>query len=200
MKNFKILHNKYLNQDINAYANCDYVGYQKVSNPDYLIRLKNGSKKYDEMKLMGDFIKVCDIATNNLKDIQNKQHCDFSICVVPRSKKEESYSQCQLMFKKAISCATNIVGMEDLTDAIKRIKNTKTTHNWRLENNTGSNPYLGITQDTCYINKNSIKNKNIILVDDIYTRGINVCEDCLQTLLNLGAKSVIMYVIAKTRE
>ncbi len=44
MKNFKILHNKYLNQDINAYANCDYVGYQKVSNPDYLIRLKNGSK------------------------------------------------------------------------------------------------------------------------------------------------------------
>lgn len=42
--------------------------------------------------------------------------------------------------------------------------------------------------------------KHIVLVYDIYTKGINNCEDCLQTLLDFGAKSVIMYVVAQTRE
>ena len=44
-----------------------------------------------------------------------------------------------------------------------------------------------------------ILNKNVILVDDIYTEDVFVAEDCIQTLLDLGAKSVILYVIAKTR-
>lgn len=47
--------------------------------------------------------------------------------------------------------------------------------------------------------KNKIKDKNIILVDDIYTPNVNVAEDCIQTLFDLGAKDVILYVIAKTR-
>ncbi len=200
MNKFKIEQNKYLKQDVNAYANCDYVGYHNKNNPDYLIRLKNGSKKYDEMELMEDFINVCDLVINDLQNIKNMQDCDFSVCIVPRSKKEDSYSRCQLMFKKAVSCSAKSAGFEDLTNSIKRVKNTKTTHNWRLENNTGSSPYIGITKDTCDINKHSIKNKNIILVDDIYTKGINVCEDCLQTLLDFGANSVILYVIAQTRE
>ena len=91
------------------------------------------------------------------------------------------------------------MGLDNQTSAIIREKNTKTTHNWRLENNTGDMPYKGITNDTCKINKNAILNKNIILVDDIYTEGVNTIEDCLQTLLDNGAKNVILYVIAKTR-
>lgn len=46
MKKFKIEPNKYLKQDVDAYANCDYVGYHNKNNPDYLIRLKNGSKTH----------------------------------------------------------------------------------------------------------------------------------------------------------
>lgn len=90
--------------------------------------------------------------------------------------------------------------LENGVDAIKRIKNSKTTHNWRLSNNTGKMPYLGITKDTCEINGNAISNKTVLLVDDIYTKGVNVAEDCIQTLLDLGAKNVILYVIAKTTE
>ena len=44
-----------------------------------------------------------------------------------------------------------------------------------------------------------LKDKNIILIDDIYTEGVYVAEDCVNTLLNLGAKSVMLYVVAKTR-
>ena len=83
--------------------------------------------------------------------------------------------------------------------AISRTRNTKTTHNWRLENNNGDMPYKGITKDTCTIDENAIKGKDIILVDDIYTEDVNVAEDCIQTLLDIGAKSVKLYVIAKTK-
>ena len=45
-----------------------------------------------------------------------------------------------------------------------------------------------------------VKDRNILLVDDIYTHGVFVAEDVLQTLLNLGAKSIIMYVIARAKQ
>lgn len=92
------------------------------------------------------------------------------------------------------------MGFSNGTDAIKRIKDTKTTHSWRMEDNTGDMQYVGITKDTCKIDETKIVGKDIILVDDIYTEGVFVAEDCIQTLLDLGAKSVILYVIAKTRD
>lgn len=103
------------------------------------------------------------------------------------------------MFKKAISSTINKLGLNNGVDAIKRIKDTKTTHDWRLEDNNGKAPYVGITKDTCEINKNLIKDKNIVLVDDIYTENVNTIEDCIQTLLDMEAKCVILYVIARTR-
>ena len=121
------------------------------------------------------------------------------VCVIPRSKAEKYYSTNQLMFKKAISSATDNLGLENGVDTIKRVKDTKTTHDWRLEHNTGDMPYQNITTDTCEIKKRAISDKNIILVDDIYTENVFVAEDCIQTLFDLGAKSVILYVIAKTR-
>ena len=69
-----------------------------------------------------------------------------------------------------------------------------------MENNTGPLPYIGITKDTCELKASSFQNKNVILVDDIYTKGVFVAEDCAQTLLDIGAKRVILYAIAKTRE
>ena len=50
-----------------------------------------------------------------------------------------------------------------------------------------------------YIRRN-LSNIHIILVDDIYTKGVFVAEDCAQSLLDFGAKRVILYVIAKTRD
>ena len=69
-----------------------------------------------------------------------------------------------------------------------------------MENNMGDMPYEGITKETCTIDANALSGINVILVDDIYTEGVNVAEDCIQTLLDFGAKNVILYVIAKTRK
>lgn len=65
--------------------------------------------------------------------------------------------------------------------------------------NSGSKPYPGITRETCYIDKEKIKNKTIILIDDIYTKTVNIDEDCIQALLDAGAKDVIFYAIARTQ-
>ncbi len=200
MKKFTIKANKYVDRDVTGYYNCDYVGYQKQGNPDFINRLKNMSKQYSETDLVEDFVTVCEKLSNDLKSIVQKEN--FSrvvICIIPRSKTDKSYSQSQLMFKKAVSSVADNLGFKNGINAIKRVKNTKTTHNWRLENNTGDDPYVGITIDTCEINKNTIKDANIILVDDIYTEGVFVAEDCIQTLFDFGAKDVILYCIAKTR-
>lgn len=200
MKQFTIKANKYLDRNVQGYYNCDYIGYQKQGNPDFINRLKNMSKQYSETDLVEDFVTVCEMLTNDLKSIANKEdYTNIVVCTIPRSKTDKSYSQSQLMFKKAVSSVADSLGFKNGTNAIKRIKNTKTTHNWRLENNTGDDPFVGITKDTCEINRSTIKNANIILVDDIYTEGVYVAEDCIQTLFDFGAKNVILYVIAKTR-
>ena len=103
------------------------------------------------------------------------------------------------MFKKAIESVVKNTNVENGSDYIKRIRDTKTTHNWRLENNTGDMPYEGISKDTCEFKLGFFKQKNVILVDDVYTKDVNIAEDFIQTLFDFGAKSVILYVVAKTR-
>lgn len=200
MKNFTVKQNKLLEKDIQGFYNTEYIGYQQEGNPDFINHLKNMTKQKDELDLVKDFIEVAERFEDDVQEIIKKENLNHpTIVVVPRSKTEKSYKPCQLMFRKAISSIADKLGFDNQTSAIKRIKNTKTTHNWRMENNTGDMPYPGITKDTCEICKSNIANKDIILVDDIYTEGVNTIEDCLQTLLELGAKSVILYVIAKTR-
>ncbi len=200
MKKFYVGENKYLEQKVLAFYNCDYVGFQKHDNPDFINRLKNMTSQYDELDLVDDFIEVSERFITDMENLFKKNEFkNFTVCVMPRSKKESKYKQCQLMFKKAISSCANKLGFINGSNAIKRIKDTKTTHNWRLENNTGDNPYNGITKDTCKIDLSKIVGQDIILVDDIYTKGVNVIEDCIKYLFDLGAKSVILYVTAKTR-
>lgn len=200
MKKFIINKNSYLTKDIYAFYNCDYVGYRRSQNPDFINKLKNNTLINDEMDLVSDFVEAFQKLYEDIGKITKSANKNVVVCVVPRSKAEKKYKQCQLMFKKAVSCAACKLGLVDGTNYIKRVKDTKTTHNWRMENNTGKMPYPGIMLDTCVFCKENIKGNTIVLVDDIYTRGVNIAEDCIQTLLDLGAKNVIMYVVAKTIE
>jgi predicted amidophosphoribosyltransferase len=40
--------------------------------------------------------------------------------------------------------------------------------------------------------------KDILLIDDIYTKTVNIDEDAIQALLSKGAKSVSFYAIGFT--
>lgn len=75
----------------------------------------------------------------------------------------------------------------------------KTTHLSKNENveNDGEMPYPGITKDTCQIS-GQVAGKDILLIDDIYTYGVNIDEDAIQALYDMGAKSVLFYSVCKT--
>ncbi len=172
----------------------DLLNYDRVKNTF-------NKEKYDKLVNARDM--VIEILINDLPQIiAERNMAEWMVVCVPRAKALESYSDSQLMFKEAVKiAANNIYGVIDGTDCIKRIKNTRTTH-LRDPNitNDGPKPYPGITVDTCEINMNKIMNKNIILVDDIYTRNVNVDEDCIQALLDNGAKEVIFYSVGYTRK
>ena len=55
-------------------------------------------------------------------------------------------------------------------------------------------PYPKITVNTCEIS-NNVKDKDILLIDDLYTNSVNIDEDAIQALYDKGAKSVVFYSI-----
>lgn len=89
-------------------------------------------------------------------------------------------------------------GFVDGTHDIIRHTDTATTHLARHGNGgLGELPYVGITKDTCNISNNIIR-QDILLIDDLYTKTVNIDEDCIQALLDKGARSVIFYSIGNT--
>ncbi len=195
MKKFIIYANEYLNDNIQGYYHTNYVGYRNIGNPDYLNELKN--------TFNNSFNNILNNAKNKLYNILKTDLSQFpkslTICIIPRSKAENTYDDNQLLFKKAIQELINELNFQDGSNYIIRHTNTKTTHLAHTEyGGNGHMPYVGITKDTCDIS-NKVRGKDILLIDDIYTNGVNIDEDAIQALLDNGAKSVVFYAVGKAR-
>lgn len=205
MQKFIVRGNRFLNKQMSGYYNCEYIGYNEENNPNYLNTIKNQFGNTTNEKLEEAYVIVKSIFSKDLKLLQSEIYDDsFIVMCVPRSKASFKFNQ--LYFQQAISDA-----VEELRDTrilngtkcIQRVKDTKTTHikaNLDYFTNNGKEPYPGITKDTCEFNCNHVAGKTILLVDDIYTRGVNIDEDCIQLLYDNGASNVVLYVIAKTKE
>lgn len=81
----------------------------------------------------------------------------------------------------------------DGTDYILRIKDTPTTHTTHDYNSVK----VGITKSTCKIS-NKITGSDVLLIDDIYTRDVNIDEDAIQAIYDSGANTVIFYALGNT--
>ena len=209
MEHHIIRRNNFLSTDIQAYFNTYYVGYQKPGNPDFLNVLKNTFNDTSLIELERAMNSVYERFVEDIPQVIQENH--FNECVlvgVPRSKEHLMYSNNQLLFNETIKNSCNEISKKvtlcsllDGSKGIIRVKNTKTTH-IRKEisgfNNDGDLPYPGITNDTCCFSE-WLKGKNIILIDDIYTPTVNIDEDCIQALLDFGAKRVVFYSIGYTR-
>jgi len=190
----------FLSKDIQAFYHTDYIRYLNPGNPDYINTLKNTYGNFSTDKLNGAVQELENVLRADLPQIfQLLQFNPLTVCVVPRAK--TNYSANQLLFKSAIRAVVNqINGLFDGTEYISRHTNTKTTHfrepppNY---NNDGQEPYPGITTDTCNIS-NNVRGRNILLIDDLYTRTVNIDEDAIQALLNKGVHSVTFYAIGRT--
>lgn len=192
--------NEYLKHNIQGYYHIKYTKYnakyKNDGNTGYLNDLKNNFNNFSKEKLDNAIKQLCDVLKTDLSTLFDK---NLTICIIPRSKAENTYSYNQLLFKKTIQYLIEELNFQDGSNYIVRHTDTKTTH---LNNSgcggDGDMPYPGITKETCDIS-NKVKDKDILLIDDIYTKSINIDEDAIQALLDKGAKSVIFYAVASTK-
>jgi len=200
--------NAYLHDATVGYYHQDYMGYDHPDNPQFLLTLKNTFANTNNRLLAAAQAEVVKILLSDIPEIMKENKINSCICVcVPRAKASQKYSKTQLMFKEAVcEAVAQLVGVADGTDCIERTIDTCTTHlakateEGRLSiDNSGSKPYPGITIETCSINATRFRGQNVILIDDIYTKTVNIDEDCIQALYQNGAKKVIFYAIGKTR-
>lgn len=200
---YQISENECLKRGVISYYNCDYRRYRQPGNPDFINIVKNQFNDESAVTLQNAKNTLRQIFINDLSYIMQRENLPNCVCLcVPRSKAFDSYDNTKLNFSSALSEAVEqINGIANGVYAIKRVVDTRTTHlnKTSIENN-GDLPYPDITKNTCEFVQESIVNQNIILVDDIYTRGVNIDEDCIQALFDLGANNVIFYSVAKTRK
>ena len=203
MEKFRIYKNDYLSKDTNAFFHTFYLGFERPGNPDYLNILKNTYNDYPQGKLQTAVSQLRSVLDTDLPQIfQALGFNILTVCVVPRAKAESTYHKNQQLFRATVQKSVGLIdGLVDGTGYIRRHTNTRTTHLSREipnYNNDGKDPYPGITKDTCYISP-SVRGIDILLVDDIYTPGVNVDEDAINALLDAGARSVTFYAVAYTK-
>ena len=202
MNIFLIEQNIFLNRNIKAFFDLDYIGFGQVGNPDFINVLKNTFNKESEVNINNAANECYTYIYNFLKSISLPYWAmkyPYYVCALPRSKAD--FSANQLIFRDVIGIVLENLSRSELRNGlgfINRHTSVKTTH---IKNDTGWNtgdlPYPGITKNTCNLS-DEIKGKNIILIDDIYTKTVNVIEDCVQALINCGARDIIVYTVART--
>ncbi|MGQ3683587.1 MAG: amidophosphoribosyltransferase [Candidatus Loosdrechtia sp.] len=202
MYKFTIPHNEYLGQEIQAFYHTDFPGWQNPGNPDYINILKNNYGDDSKFILDSAVQKLEGVLRDDLPHImQSLQLNSLTVCVVPRAKAVAIYQPNQLLFKSTVRNVVNqLNGFYDGTDYIIRHTSTRTTHLRRPRwgyNNDGPIPYRGITTATCNISDN-VRGRDILLIDDVYTSGVNIDEDAIQALLDNGAHSVTFYAVGRT--
>lgn len=194
--------NHFLQRSVQGYYHCNFYGFKHPDNPNFLYKLKNDPHHNwttAQLQEATEKFKRClirDLTGILLFAPSNK----LTLCTVPRAKAEHTYQPNQLLFKAtAREVASSQYGYCDGTDFIRRHTNTKTTHLRGRSNaeNDGSMPYPGISKATCSFSS-EIAGRDILLVDDIYTKTINIDEDMAQALFDHGAKTVTFYAIGYT--
>ena len=111
-----------------------------------------------------------------------------SVPIHKKRKKERGYNQCDLISKEIAKAIPNLKFENDILVKIKNTKPQSTLDSKKRKENV-----IGVY---CIKNVDKIKNKKIILFDDIYTTGSTV-QECVKILKYNGAKKVDVLTIAK---
>lgn len=201
MNNFQIKANDYLSRHVKAFYHVPYTGWGKPGNPNFLNDLKNTYNSFSEDKLRSAAQELQNALGDDLPQIfKSLGFNELVVCVVPRAKAENAYCPNQQLFRATVQKAIRQArGFVDGTRYIRRHTNTRTTHLPKSTpnyTNDGREPYPGITKETCEISPN-VKGKDILLIDDIYTPGVNIDEDAINTLFAVGARTVTFYAVGR---
>lgn len=182
VKNRNILKQNYMYADEIYFDELFYIFEYKKIIRKLLLRYKFGEKPY----LSNTF---ANIILNNKKIETILKNYDIIIPVPMDSKKksERGYNQTELILN-LVSNKRNIL-VENRV--LYKIKNTKTQSTLKLEDR-----YKNIKGAFLVKNLDKIKDKKVIIFDDIYTTGATVNE-ISKILKNAGVKKILVLVIAR---
>ncbi len=198
--------NQILHKPVSAFYHDDYHGGDEVrrntpkSVENIICTLKNQFKDKSQSLLETTSLFLAEILMEDLpKILQVTGKEALTVCVIPRAKKETDYNSNQRLFKTTVCrVIEQSTHFHNGTNYITRHTNTRTTHMDRSGyGGDGARPYPGITKETCTISP-EVKNKDILLIDDLYTKTVNIDEDAIQALFDMGANSVTFYAVGKT--
>lgn len=196
----------FIKQSVDAFYNDEYLSgnnerRETIGTVENIITtFKNQfSNKGEHVLLRAKNNLILKLHTDLPQILQRTGKSKLTVCVIPRSKTISTYQANQMLFKTGvIEAIRNLNGFSDGTNYILRHTNTRTTHMDRSgHGGDGELPYPGITKATCTISEN-VKGKDILLIDDLYTKSVNIDEDAIQALLDNGANSVVFYALGYT--
>ena len=144
--------------------------------------------KFNEKSYISNYFIETIVKEKEIFNILKKYDCIIPVPMYKMNKKNRGYNQSEIIAKKL----AKILHIEYINNYLIKIKKNKKqsllTRIERIEN--VKNAYRIKDFET-------IKNKKVILLDDIYTTGSTVNE-CIKELKKARPKTVDIFVIAKT--
>jgi len=153
-----------------------------------IIREKLIQYKFQNQNYLCDFFSKILLNNEKLSRILKNYDIIIPVPMYPQKEKIRGYNQTSIIAKK-IAEKSKCLDFDDTV--LKKIKNTKTQSSLNKSDrmNNIKNAYK-------VFNIQKIKNKKVILLDDIYTTGATVNE-CSKMLKKSGTKEVLVITIAK---
>lgn len=132
--------------------------------------------------LMNDYIKNLALSVDGYAVVPIPLH--------PDRRQERGFNQAELIG----SVISEALGLPMRTDLLTRVKKTKAQAELKDYKDRSSN-----MADAFQAAQNdALRDKNIILVDDVYTSGATI-DDAVRALRKAGVKKIIAFTFAKTR-
>lgn len=192
---------RYLQQTVKGYFHdWYYTCHDPRTQIGYVVMLKNDYPPRTHKEICESMKTLRSVlAADFAQIVRDNKGRALTVCGVPRAKAECTYDKWQTGLKRTFRMAVkDNPELRDGLDFIVREKDTQTTHRARSgRGGNGELPRPGLIRDTCRLSP-EIKGRDILLVDDIYTSGVGIDEDAVQTLLDCGARSVVFYAVGYT--
>ena len=141
----------------------------------------------------GGHAGILDVLANYIAFTANKYQVAFDeICYVPmteQSQKERGYNQAQILAQKY----GELIDKQPINALIKKKQTQRQEQLGRAERKKNVDNAFAVVE------KNLLKNKAILLIDDVKTTGATL-NNCAKALKRAGATSVVCITLASTPE
>lgn len=141
--------------------------------------------KFFEKAYLSSFFAYEILNNKKLNEILKSYDIIIPVPMDKIKKSKRGYNQTQLI-TNIISKSSNILSGDEIVQKLKSTKTQSTLKKEERENNIKD----------VYVVKQNIKNKNIILFDDIYTTGATINE-ISKKLKEAGARRIFVLILAK---